>query len=353
MEEVTATIDQVPFESVQVNHGPERPIPLSLSVQLTPSTTTAPGVVVVQLSPIAHPLFLRGMRRREMQPMRVRRGQWLLLPKLPVRGPHGERSCREEQVRGGFERRPADPVVEQRVCRCARNCFLCPICRNTLSVVPSDPPDAGDGHSTNIIGEPPFLLYCNHCRWDSAEVGITFEKPTGLACTFVSCGVPKTSQLTSFDVLIAQLQRTEDSAPDSLEFERLKEHFDPFIRTSAASSSLNMSGTTPHHTRTNSITAAASAALARDIPGVVKYSPLTRSRSGRDKTANKDEMPEYKSRLEIAAASSSGTGGGDADVEFMKHIETTSEVTSFEQRCVNSWVMSMQTRFVLRLMSFA
>lgn len=31
------------------------------------------------------------------------------------------------------------------------------------------------------IGEPPFFLYCNHCRWDSADVDITFEKPTGLA----------------------------------------------------------------------------------------------------------------------------------------------------------------------------
>jgi len=150
------------------------------------------------------------------------------------------------------------------------------------------------------------------------------------------------------NVWVAQLQRTEDSAPDSLEFERLKEHFEPFIRASAASSSFNLSNVSPHHSRTNSVTAAASAALARDIPGVVKYNLFTRSRSGRDKTANRDEMPEYKSRLEIAVASTAGTGGGEADVEFMKHIETISEVTSFEQRCVNSWATSVQTRFVYR-----
>lgn len=68
--------------------------------------------------------------------------------------------------------------------RCARNCFMCPNCRNTLSVVPSDPPEVGDGRmsvSISQVGEPPFFLYCNYCRWDSAEVGITFEKPTGLA----------------------------------------------------------------------------------------------------------------------------------------------------------------------------
>ena len=68
--------------------------------------------------------------------------------------------------------------------RCARNCFMCPTCRNTLSVVPSDPPDQGDGLMSipvSAVGEPPFFLFCNHCRWDSAEVGVTFEKPTGLA----------------------------------------------------------------------------------------------------------------------------------------------------------------------------
>jgi hypothetical protein len=62
---------------------------------------------------------------------------------------------------------------------------MCPNCRNTLSVVPSDPPDPDDGRSLapnlSTIGEPPFFLYCSYCRWDSAEVDITFEKPTGLA----------------------------------------------------------------------------------------------------------------------------------------------------------------------------
>lgn len=231
--------------------------------------------------------------------------------------------------------------------RCARNCFLCPICRNTLSVVPSDPPDSGDGRLSSIpistVGEPPFFLYCNHCRWDSAEVGITFEKPTGLAGESSSqsqdCSIQPCKK--------AQLQRSEDSAPESLEFERLKEHFEPFLRTSSSSSALPTSA--PHHSHTSSITAAASAALSRDIPGVSKYNPFTRSRGGRDKTANKDEMPEYRSRVEIATASALGTGGGDTDAEFMRHIETVGEVTSFEQRSTNSWAMSLQTRYLFRV----
>ncbi|KAF8895616.1 dynactin p62 family-domain-containing protein [Infundibulicybe gibba] len=220
--------------------------------------------------------------------------------------------------------------------RCARNCFMCPICRNTLSVVPSDPPESNDGHlsaTISTIGEPPFFLYCNHCRWDSTEVDITFEKPTGLA---------------------AQLQKFEDSAPDSLEFDRLKEHFEPFIRASPLSSSASSapvaavhpsSAAHLHHIHTTSLTAAASAALSRDIPGVSKYNPHGRStnRAGRDRSTNKDEMLEYKSRLNITSASAVGTGGGEADVEFMRHLETIEEVASLEQRWMNSWTSPLQT----------
>ncbi|KAF8073933.1 dynactin subunit 4 [Lyophyllum atratum] len=234
-------------------------------------------------------------------------------------------------------------LVNRRVeSRCARNCFMCPNCRNTLSVVPSDPPDTGDGRLTipiNTVGEPPFFLYCNHCRWDSAEVGITFEKPTGLA---------------------AQLQKFEDSAPESLEFDRLKEHFEPFIRAASLSSSTSSappvapsSAAHSHHLHSTSITAAASAALARDIPGVSKYNPLGRSTSGRagvsggngkDRSRNKDEMAEYRSRVDITTASGLGTGGGDADVEYMRHLETVGEVAGLDQRWSSSWAVSLQAR---------
>lgn len=209
--------------------------------------------------------------------------------------------------------------------RCARNCFSCPICRSTLQVVASDPPDGGDGRpsvSLSNVGEPPFFLYCNHCRWDSAEVGITFEKPTGLA---------------------AQLQKFEDSAPESLEFERLKEHFEPFLRTSSLSSLSHVPSTSSHHLPTSSATAAASAALARDIPGVGKYNPLTRSRVGRDRTANKDEMPEYKSRMEISILGQLGSEGDGSDVEALRRMEIAEEIASLEQRWGNSWTTSLRT----------
>lgn len=218
---------------------------------------------------------------------------------------------------------------------------MCPNCRNTLSVVSSDPPDPGDGRLSipvGSVGEPPFFLFCNHCRWDSAELNITFEKPTGLAGTSpILCTHTQLNEL-------AQLQKFEDSAPDSLEFDRLKEHFEPVLRTSGSgSSAVPSSAAHSHHIHSTSITAAATAALSRDIPGVSKYNPLARSARGgahKDKSANKDEMTEYKTRLNI---SSSHAGGGEEDVELIRHLEEVSEVATLEQRWGSSWATPLQT----------
>ncbi|KAH8109297.1 dynactin p62 family-domain-containing protein [Phellopilus nigrolimitatus] len=215
--------------------------------------------------------------------------------------------------------------------RCARNCFQCPHCRNTLSVVPSDPEEDGMSHSPSAgaMGEPPFLLYCNNCRWDSAEVGITFEKPTGLA---------------------QQLQRSEDSAPEFLEFERLKDFFEPLLRSSLSSSQSGTpsGGVTGHNTHMNAITAAASSALARDIPGVGKYiTPPARgssSRAGRAaRHGSKDDMPIFRARVEISGSSGLGAGG-DGDAEMMRHLELPAEVSRLEQRWTSSWAESPQAR---------
>lgn len=146
----------------------------------------------------------------------------------------------------------------------------------------------------------------------------------------------------------AQLQKFEDSAPEALEFDRLKEHFEPFLRASSSSSTVAPSSS--HH-HSNPITAAASSALARDIPGVAKYNALSRSRSGRDKGAHKADIPDYKARVEVGSAAGLGAGGGEADVEFMRHLETVSEVAAVEQRWANSWVSSLHMRCVVFVVS--
>ena len=140
----------------------------------------------------------------------------------------------------------------------------------------------------------------------------------------------------------AQLQKFEDSAPESLEFERLKEHFEPHLR---ASPSTGPAAPHSHHTHTNPITAAASSALARDIPGVGKYTPHAssagRSRSSRNK-GNYNEVPDYRARVEIGSSNFTMGGGGETDVEFMKNLEDISEVATLEQRWENSWMTSLQ-----------
>ncbi|EJC98928.1 uncharacterized protein FOMMEDRAFT_161120 [Fomitiporia mediterranea MF3/22] len=204
--------------------------------------------------------------------------------------------------------------------RCARNCFQCPLCRNTLSTVPSDPV-SGILPSGATPGEPPFLLYCNNCRWDSAEVGITFEKPTGLA---------------------QQLQRSEDSAPEFLEFERLKDFFDPLVRSSLSASQQGHAPIT-HSAHHNAIHAAASNALARDIPGVGKYHAPTRTRASKFRQGSKDDMPVYRARVEASGASGLGAGG-DGDVSLMRHLESPSEIARLEQRWLTSWAESLRSK---------
>ncbi|KAF8933312.1 hypothetical protein BGZ47_010930 [Haplosporangium gracile] len=91
--------------------------------------------------------------------------------------------------------------------KCSRNCFECPICQSTLSVVSEDP-EAGM-LTAGAAAQGQYYLACNMCQWNSQEIGMTFEKPTGLA---------------------VQIQKTEDSLPDVKEFDRLKDHLEKYFR---------------------------------------------------------------------------------------------------------------------------
>ncbi|KAJ1303255.1 hypothetical protein OPQ81_011452 [Rhizoctonia solani] len=205
--------------------------------------------------------------------------------------------------------------------RCARNCFQCPHCRNTLSVVPSDPPEREPGSRLPIIinpvGEPPFILYCSFCRWDSEEVGISFEKPTGLAL---------------------QLQRFEDSAPETLEFDRLKDHFEPLIRASGS----GHTGHTPN-ARHNPITAAASHALAREVHGVPRHQ-LNKGAGRSNKSKSRvDPWDSYIARNPASGGDAvMGASGGPDDVEWMRNLDSIEDVAPVEARWDASWSGSLR-----------
>ncbi|KAI9494457.1 dynactin p62 family-domain-containing protein [Zychaea mexicana] len=101
--------------------------------------------------------------------------------------------------------RSIPPPKKKKQNRCARNCFQCPICQNTLSVVAAQ--EATPSSTPASAG--PYFLSCNVCRWNSKEIDMTFEKPTSLAL---------------------QLQKTEETLPDAKEFDNLKDHLEKHLR---------------------------------------------------------------------------------------------------------------------------
>lgn len=56
-------------------------------------------------------------------------------------------------------------------------------------------------------------------------------------------------------------------------------------------------------------------------------------------------MPEYKSRLDIASASLGGGGGGEADTDLLRHLESLDEVSSLEQRWCGSWAAPLRVGY--------
>jgi dynactin 4 len=150
------------------------------------------------------------------------------------------------------------------------------------------------------------------------------------------------------------MQKHEDALPDTLEFERLKEHFEPYLRAQLAATSLP-GGSAPSlsaSTSMSSATAAAQHALARDIPGLsssTSQHPGLHSHGGRkrkDKSGNKDpeHLAEYRSRIEVGAGGVLGMGGGDEDTDFMRLLEEVNEVASLERRWTSSWMPNLHSR---------
>ncbi len=223
--------------------------------------------------------------------------------------------------------------------RCARNCFVCPCCQHTLSVLASDAQNARDLDPIDPVasqGAPPYYLGCSFCRWDSRPIGLVFDKPTGLSL---------------------QLQRSEENAPDVLEFDRLKDHFDPYLKaqtqaaitsaavgSSAASRSRSSQSTTATATgadstsssdparssRSSRVTAARNAAAAalsssssrllRDLPQLANSrNPRAISSAARSAPIEPDELKTYRalnpwqapadSRRSSSSSASSSTMG--------------------------------------------
>ncbi|KAI9099470.1 dynactin p62 family-domain-containing protein [Phlyctochytrium arcticum] len=112
--------------------------------------------------------------------------------------------------------------------RCGRNCFECPVCQATLSVISTVEPTPKDAEDVEPAERPQansHYLGCSSCHWDSREVGLEFERPTGIA---------------------TQMQPLEDMRADIKEFENLRQYYEKFVKskdtTSSSMASLRGSG---------------------------------------------------------------------------------------------------------------
>ncbi len=137
----------------------------------SPHRHTGPTRIVARIQPCLSSarvaLLLRRMQPHTLQSLRHPRHLLLLLSELPLRS--------------------AGASVKAEKNRCARNCFVCPCCQHTLSVLASDAQNARDLDPTDPVasqGAPPYYLGCSFCRWDSRPIGLVFDKPTGLSFNF-------------------------------------------------------------------------------------------------------------------------------------------------------------------------
>ncbi|KAH8554823.1 dynactin p62 family-domain-containing protein [Umbelopsis sp. PMI_123] len=173
--------------------------------------------------------------------------------------------------------------------RCARNCFQCPICQNTLTAVANPDIPPRDPAASEDVTKPavnPYHLFCGVCRWDSQEVGITFEKPTSLAM---------------------QLQKSEDASPDIKEFDHLKEHFEKFLRYN-----------TPQSLPTSFLSLSSSGSFSK-----MGYNTSMQNRKSNN--AKMDDVGEYKASEYIPH-------GDMAVMDNLINIQEDTTVSSLEQR---------------------
>jgi hypothetical protein len=75
------------------------------------------------------------------------------------------RSLRSKQM--GIGTSPRSQLI-----RCVRNCFQCPTCLAGLNIFPNEETQSA-----------PYTLNCTYCQWSSTDIGVEFEKPTGISGT--------------------------------------------------------------------------------------------------------------------------------------------------------------------------
>ena len=67
--------------------------------------------------------------------------------------------------------------------RCTRSCYQCPVCTSPVQVgeIQTEPETnllSADNAQSTLHG--PFALFCQYCNWSSSEIGLEFDRPSGI-----------------------------------------------------------------------------------------------------------------------------------------------------------------------------
>ncbi|KAM5351146.1 hypothetical protein ACJ41O_003869 [Fusarium nematophilum] len=103
--------------------------------------------------------------------------------------------------------------------RCTRSCYQCPICIGPLQVMalaPTDPSThlAADGSTSSSHAHGgPFALFCQYCNWTSTEIGIDFERPSGIHSQLSKINNGGDLKLTAKEFKERRKENPEEPAP--------------------------------------------------------------------------------------------------------------------------------------------
>ncbi|KEI39948.1 uncharacterized protein L969DRAFT_93778 [Mixia osmundae IAM 14324] len=188
--------------------------------------------------------------------------------------------------------------------RCARHCFECPQCITTLSVVAHDL-----GRSS---AEPTYILVCSFCKWDSTEIDLIFDKPTGLA---------------------GQMQQAELDSPASQAFEHIRAHLEPYVRQ-GLSAQASASGTQATSAAHLSALTSLPARYATLLAGHVRARPSSKA-TGRDELADYSALQSHRSLCETTAPSQDRL-----NIELLRNATNLDNIAPVDRANTQNWQTS-------------
>ena len=136
------------------------------------------------------------------------------------------------------------PLLTEPLCRCTRSCYQCPICVGPLQVgAIQASPDAnllGAETSQGASGGP-YALFCQYCNWSSSEVGIEFDRPSGIHSQLAKLNNGGQPRLTAKDVKERRKEKpdeppvADEQVDNELQFSSLKSFYQSQLADASSS----------------------------------------------------------------------------------------------------------------------